>query len=74
MELDVEAERRQQSSHEGLDALRLQEGAHTWEQSFEPVLVFSDRAGALAGHKLPERVGADCRPEPEVQELGEAVP
>ena len=62
MELDIEAERRMQPGHEGLDAMCLREGADAWEQSFEPVLVFSDRAGPLAGHKLPERVGADWQP------------
>ena len=41
MELDIEAERRMQPGHEGLDAMCLREGADAWEQSFEPVLVFS---------------------------------
>lgn len=57
VELDVEAKRWPQFDREGLDALCIREGAHTWEQSFKLVLV---------GHKLPEWVGADWRPKPEV--------
>jgi hypothetical protein len=69
VELNVEAERWLQASREGLDTLRLRECACPREQGLEPVLVLRNRAGSLGGHQFPERIGADGRPEPEVQEL-----
>jgi hypothetical protein len=72
--LDVKAQRRLQSRREQLDLLAFGEVARAGKAGLKPLLEVNSGGGALAGGELTQRVRPERRPEPQIEQFGEAPP